>query len=146
VSNVETFFANLSKVSGKYKFQCQDIYIVDETAITTAQKLTRILARKSEKQVGAVTSSERGSLDTVAVAASGNPNPPFFVFPRNNFWDYFIANGPEGSAGSANKSGWITGDDFPLFMEHFMKDARVTKYKPVLFLLDNHHSSFTKST
>jgi hypothetical protein len=32
------------------------------------------------------------------------------------FRDYFIANGPEGSAGSENKSGLMTGDDFLFFM------------------------------
>ena len=42
--------------------------------------------------------------------------------------------------GSANKSGWMTGDDFVLFMEHFIKHTRVTKDKPVLLLLDNHQS------
>jgi hypothetical protein len=94
---------------------------VDETAMTTVQEPTRILARKGVKQVGAVTSSERGFLITMAVAVneSGNSIPPFFLFPRKNFRDYFIADGPEGSAGSANNSGWMTGDYFLLFMEHF---------------------------
>jgi hypothetical protein len=140
--SVEMFFANLSKVYDKYKFQCQDIYNVDETATTTIQRMTRILGRKGVKQVGAVMSSERGSLVTVAVTASarGNYIPPFFAFPRKNFGDYFIANGPKGSAGSADKSRWMTGDDFLLLMEHSMKHTRVTKYKPVLLLLDNHHS------
>jgi hypothetical protein len=59
-------------------------------------------------------STERGSLVTTAVAVSASENsiPPFFVFPRKNYRDYFIANGPEGSARFANKSGWMTGDDF----------------------------------
>jgi hypothetical protein len=85
--NLEMFFANLTEVYDRYKFQCQDIYNVDETATTTVQKQTRILATKGVKQVGAVTSSERGSVVTMAVAvcASGNSIPPFFVFPRKNF-------------------------------------------------------------
>jgi hypothetical protein len=45
-----------------------------------------------------------------------------------------------GSAGSANKSGWKTDDDFLLFMEHFIKHTKVTKDRPVLLLLDNHQS------
>jgi hypothetical protein len=127
------FFANLDEVYDKYNFQCQDIYNVDETAITTVQIPTRIVARKGVKQIGAMTSAERGSLITMALAAraSGNSIPPFFVFPRKNHRGYFIANGPEGSAGSANKSGWMTGDDFLLFMEHFIKHTRVTKDRPV---------------
>jgi hypothetical protein len=85
--NVEMLFANLSKVYDKYKFQCQDIYIVDETAITTVQKQTRILGRKCVKWAGAVTSSERGSLVTMAVAVSenGNSKPPFLYFQERTF-------------------------------------------------------------
>jgi hypothetical protein len=61
--NVDMFFSNLDK----YNFQYQDIYNVDETAVTTVQKPSRIIIRKGVKQVGVVTSTERGSLVTVAV-------------------------------------------------------------------------------
>jgi len=47
----------------------------------------------------------------VAVSASGVSIPLFFVFRRKNHRDYFIARGPDGSAGSADKSGWMTGDN-----------------------------------
>jgi hypothetical protein len=46
------------------------------------------------------------------------------VFSRKNYRGYFTANGPEGSAGSENKSGWKTGDDFLLFMEHLIKHTK----------------------
>jgi hypothetical protein len=74
------------------------------------------------QQVGAVLPSERGSLITmsVVVSKSGNYILPFVVFPRKIFRDYLIANGPEGSLGSENKSGLIT-DDFVFFMEYFIK-------------------------
>jgi hypothetical protein len=87
-----------------------------------------------------MSSAERGSVVTMAqaVSASGNSIPPFFVFPRKKYRGYFIANGPEGSTGSASKSGWMTGDDLLLFMEHFIKHTRVIKDRPVLLLLDNH--------
>jgi hypothetical protein len=133
------FFANLGKVCDKYNFQCQDIYNVDETAVTTVQEPVKMLARKGVEQVGAMTSAERGSLVTMDLAASASENsiPPFFVFPRKNYKGYFITNGPEGSAGSANKSGWMTRDNFLLFMEYFIKHTRATKDRPVLLLLDN---------
>jgi hypothetical protein len=94
------------------------------------------------KQDGAVTSAERGSLVTIAVAgsASGNSILPFLVFTRKNYNDYFIPNGPEGSTGSVNKLGWMTEDDFLLFMEHFIKHTRLTNDRLVLLLLDNHQS------
>jgi hypothetical protein len=57
---------------------------VDETAVATVQKPIRIIEREGVKQVVAMTSAERGSLVTVvlAVSASGNSIPPFFVLPR----------------------------------------------------------------
>jgi hypothetical protein len=45
---VEMFFANLGEVYDKYNFQCQDIYNVDETAVTTVQKPIRIIAGWSD--------------------------------------------------------------------------------------------------
>jgi hypothetical protein len=39
----------------KTDFQCQDIYNVDETAVTSVQKPTIIIVKKDVKQVGAVT-------------------------------------------------------------------------------------------
>ena len=71
---------------------------------------------------------------------SGNYNPPFFVFPRKNYRDYFIARVPDGSAGFANKSGWMRGDNFVLYMEHFIKHIRLTEENPVFILLDNYQS------
>lgn len=53
------------------------------------------------------------------VAASTNNTPPFAR--KNN--NYFITNWAEGRAGSASKSGWMAGDDFRLFMEHFIKNS-----------------------
>jgi hypothetical protein len=34
----------------------------------------------------------------------------------------------------------MTGDDFLLFMEHLIKNTRVTKDRPELLLLNNHQS------
>jgi hypothetical protein len=77
---------------------------------------------------------------TVAVSMSGNYIPPFFVFPPKNYRDYFIARVPDGSAGFANKSGWVTGDNFVLYLEHFIKHTRLTEDKPVFILPDNYQS------
>jgi hypothetical protein len=54
--------------------------------------------------------------------------------------DCFSANGPEGSAKSASKSRWLTGKDFLLFMEHFMKHTRVTDDRLLTLLPENDHS------
>nr|XP_004211302.1 unnamed protein product [Hydra vulgaris] len=115
---------------------------MDETGITTVQTPDHIVARKGFKQIGRVTSAERGNLVTVAVAvsASGNSIPPFFIFPRVKFKSYFLNGAPDGSAGAANPSGWITEVQFLQFSHHFFKHARSTKERLVLLLLDNQDS------
>ena len=87
---------------------------MDETGITTVQAPSRVVARWGVKQVGAMTSGERATLVSLAYAvqALGNSILPFFVFPRKNFKAHFIQSEPLGSAGSANKSGWMQEEDY----------------------------------
>nr|XP_047124426.1 MFS-type transporter clz9-like [Hydra vulgaris] len=99
---------------------------MDETAVTTVQQPKKVIAKKGLKQVGAITSAERGTLVTLActINAIGNSIPPFFIFPRKNFKDRFLISAPTGSAGDANPSG----------------NTKCTKEKPCLLLLDNHET------
>lgn len=69
-NNVDAFYDNLATVMDRYKFEPQNIYNVDETGITTVQKPDRLIARRGTRQVGSVTSGERGTLVTVAFAYS----------------------------------------------------------------------------
>ncbi|KAJ8928692.1 hypothetical protein NQ314_018702 [Rhamnusium bicolor] len=96
----------------------------------------------NKTNIGKLTSAERGTLVTltVAVSASGNSIPPFFIFPRVNFRDHFIRDGPVGSLGDANPSGWMKEEHFIKFIKHFIHHARCSKERPVLLLLDNHES------
>ena len=105
-----------------------NIWNMDETGVTTVQAPSRVVACRGIKQVGAMTSGERGTLVSVAYAvqALGNSLPPFFVFPRNNFKEHFVQSGPLGSAGSANKSGWILS-----FLGHFAKHTKVSPERKV---------------
>ena len=122
LTNVNLFFDNLAQVLNKYKFKPYEIYNVDETGVTTVQRPDHIVASKGVKQVGAVTSAEKGQLVTIAVAvsATGTLIPPHFVFPRVRFQEHFISNGPVGSIGTANPSGWMKAEDFMVFMKHFV--------------------------
>ncbi|XP_065124996.1 uncharacterized protein [Paramisgurnus dabryanus] len=141
-ANVELFFNRLREVIDKNGFDGSDIWNVDETSVTTVQAPSRVVARRGVKQVGAMTSGERGTLVSVAYAvqALGNTIPPFFVFPRKNFKDHFVQSGPLGSAGSANSSGWMQEEDFLSFLVHFVKHTKVSPERKVLLLLDNHSS------
>ena len=63
--------------------------------VTTVQVPDRIVAAKGQRQIGAVTSAERGTLVTVALAesAQGGIIPPFIIFPRKRFQPHFLRGG-----------------------------------------------------
>ncbi|GBL53983.1 hypothetical protein AVEN_19-1, partial [Araneus ventricosus] len=56
----------LASVSDRFKFWCQDIYSVVENGMITVQKTRKMISRKGTKQVGVMTSVERGTLVTMA--------------------------------------------------------------------------------
>ena len=131
-TNVQKFYKNLQIVLNGLKLESGDIWNMDETGITTVQTPDHIVARKVFKQFGCVTSTERGSLVTVAVAvsASGNSIPSFFIFPCVKFKSYFLNGAPNGSTGAANPSGWMTKVQFLQFSHHFVKMPEVRKNDP----------------
>ena len=71
----------------RHSFEPSDIWNCDETGISTVHVPPKVIAPKGKKQVGGMTSAERGTTVTMiaAVSASGNSVPPLFVFPRVNF-------------------------------------------------------------
>ena len=56
--NVKRFFNQLTHVLETHKFAGNDIWNIDETGITTVQRLTNVVARRGSKQVGAMTSEK----------------------------------------------------------------------------------------
>ncbi|XP_071582164.1 uncharacterized protein [Temnothorax nylanderi] len=114
-TNVERFFALLRSLMDKHHFQAHCIWNMDETGITTVQTPNRVIGRRGVKQVGRVTSAERGTLVTLAMAvsATGHFLPLFFIFPRKNFKQHFLNGRPPGCTGVANSSG-VTSRDTPL--------------------------------
>lgn len=73
-TNVALFFDNLITVLDRYNFEPKDIWNVDETGITTVQRSNRIIAKRGIKQLGVLTSAERGTLVHlfVIIYAAGN--------------------------------------------------------------------------
>ncbi|CAK1592532.1 unnamed protein product [Parnassius mnemosyne] len=141
-TNVKAFYDNLQIVMDRHTYEPQDIYNVDETGATTVQKPDKVVARRGIRQVGAVTSAERGTLVTVAFAvnALGNTIPPLLIFPRVRYHDHFIRDGPVGSIVTANPSGWMQDASFLVFLEHFKKFPNASPAHKVLLVLDNHSS------
>lgn len=136
---VGVFFDNLKKVFSRHKFQSADIWNMDETGLTTVQKPGKIIGRRGVKQIGAITSGERGTLVTIAtaVSATGIGIPPYLVFPRVNFREYFLNDGPIGCNGSANASGWMKEENFNDFLKHIVRHTKCSKDKPCVLILDN---------
>ncbi|XP_066585533.1 uncharacterized protein [Prorops nasuta] len=141
-TNVNEFYDNLETVMGRDYFEPGNIYNVDETGVTTVQKPNRIVARRGARQVGALTSAERGTLVTLASAvnALGNAIPPMFVFPRVRYHEHFLRDRPLGSIGISNPSGWMQDEGFIEFLKHFQKHTSASPLHKVLLLLDNHSS------
>ena len=82
--NVANFFNLLQGVLKKHNLDHSRVWNLDETGCTTVQKPSAIVAGKGVKQVGGITSEERGQLVTMcaAVSGSGNTVPPMFIFPE----------------------------------------------------------------
>lgn len=140
--NVSDFFENLNKVREKFQFEPQNIYNSDETGCTTVQKCPKVIASKKDRQVGQVTSAERGTLVTVCftINAIGNALPPFFIFPRVKYNNIFISGAPMGLDGDAYPSGWMTSKSFLKYLQHFVKFTISSIENCTLLTLDNHES------
>ena len=121
---------------------CDRIFNLDETWGTTVQKVPKVVATKGLKQVGQITSRERGELVTVCVivSASGQTLPSAFVFPRKNFKEFMMHGSPEGSLGLVDLSGWMTAANFIKVMKHFITNVRPSKDHQVVLIMDNHQS------
>ena len=104
---------------------------MDETGVTTVRKPDRIIGRRGTKQIGAITSAERGTLITVGgtISASENSIPPQFIFPRVKFQRHFLNGAPPGSKEGANSSRWMTEEHFLDFLKHFVEHVRCTHEK-----------------
>lgn len=136
------FFDNLSSVMDKHRFQPWQIYNVDETGCTTAQKPGAVVAETGAKQVGSITSAERGELVTViyTVRADGMVLPPMLIFPRVNYKSWFIKGGPPGCIGTATRSGWVNEGEFVKYLHHVGNQTNCSKDRPILLIMDNHES------
>jgi len=129
--NVNEFFTKLATVVERDNVGPYNIWNVDETGLSTVQKPRGIVALKGSKQVGSLTSGERGQHVTLccAVSAAGNTVPPMFVFPRVKYYDHFVRDGPQGAIGVSYPSGWMTSDNFLVFLKHFTDHVKPTNDK-----------------
>ncbi|CAH2003653.1 unnamed protein product [Acanthoscelides obtectus] len=146
-ASVSTLFEKLNTVLQRYKFSPHRIFNADETGCSTVTNPPKVIAERGSKQIGQVTSAERGTLVTTLffINAAGVFLPSVFVFPRVNYKDIMLNNGPPGALGLAQVSGWMTEDCFVKAVEHFAIHVRPSKENPALILMDNHTSHVNQS-
>ncbi|XP_036146776.1 uncharacterized protein LOC118646934 [Monomorium pharaonis] len=139
---VDLFFSNLEKLMNQYNFPPSNIYNCDETGVSCVQKHQKVLAPKAVRQVGKLTSAERGKNITImfCMSANGYFIPPFFIFPRMKMNERLMINAPSQSEGVAQPKGWMNSDFFCQWLKHFEKFSHPSKESPVLLLLDGHSS------
>lgn len=142
---VDLFYSNLQNLLDQYNFRPSNIYNCDETGVTCVQKHLKVLAPKSARQVGKITSAERGKNVTIlfCMSATGVYTPPFFVFPRKRMNERLMFNAPPDSIGVAQPNGWMNCDFFLQWLHHFVKFSHPSRESPVLIILDGHCSHKT---
>ncbi|KAJ8018403.1 hypothetical protein HOLleu_43626 [Holothuria leucospilota] len=99
---------------------------MDETGMSNVQKPGNIIATKGAREVGKMTSGEKGKTVTVICAtnAVGIYIPPVFIFPRKRMVDTLMNNGPAGAIGHCTESGWTDEESFLKWLRHFCEIAK----------------------
>lgn len=139
-SEVNIFFNNLKLLQEEHNFVSERMFNVDETGITNVHKNSKILARKGLKQVGKVTSGERGTTTTVvcSFSAGGTYIPPMFIFKRKRMAGQLMKGCNSNMIATVSDSGWINESLFIDWLHHFIKHTNPSKENPVLLIFDNH--------
>lgn len=144
--NVNQFFDILENEIRKVPhFEPSRLWNMDETGIQNVQKPSNIVATKGKRQVGRITSAERGFTVTsvCAMSAAGQYIPPMFVFPRKRMNERLLNGAPAGSIGVVSDSGWIDSSLFVRWLHHFCDVVGCSQERPHVLVLDGHHSHKT---
>lgn len=139
---VSNFFAVYEDVLHKLKISPSRIFNMDESSLSTVHKPPKVFAEIGKKQVGALTSAERGLHVTVVCCMNptGQYVPPALIFPRKNWKNELIDGAPVGSIGIAQETGWMTGEVFLKWLNHFVSFVKPTVEDKVLLIVDGHSS------
>lgn len=139
--NVYEFFDILQKIVEENAIDATRIFNVDESGVSTVQtKCKKVLAQRGKKQVGAVSSGERGVNTTIVccTSASGSYVPPMIIFKRKQWTDQLKIGAPPGSVVTISDSGYITSELFVKWMTHFIATVKPTPDNKVILVLDGH--------
>lgn len=128
----------------KYRFNPSKICNADETGVSCVHtNRLKVISTKGKKQVGRLTSAERGRNVTILLSINATGDvfvPPLFVFPRVRIDNNLKKDAPPGSIFDGQPSGWITKDGFLKWLQVFVDKVNPTEKQPVLLILDGHAS------
>ena len=143
---VHNFFDLYTAVITDNNIQPCRIFNCDEMGMSTVHKPSKILATKGKRQIGAITTAERGRNITVVccMSATGQYIPPAFIFPRKRMKAELMDAAPTESLAFCEGSGWMNGNLFRHYLEHVQKHTSASCNNKMLLILDG-HSSHTKS-
>ncbi|XP_072392462.1 uncharacterized protein [Diabrotica undecimpunctata] len=148
--NIGIFQNKLEDVLTRYSFTPAQIYNLDETGVTTIQRVHKVVCKKGEYQIGKVISRIRGELMTHVgiICANGNALPPVWIFSRRRFDAARMMKSvpDDGLLGLAYPSGWMTRENFSQVLKRFVKNVRRYSENRVLLVMDNHESHISLKT
>lgn len=145
--NVSMFFDHLEYAFKNHSYPANRIFNVDESGLTVVQsKVEPVIGLRGKRQVGSLTSAERGALITIVVcmSAGGDYVPPMVIFPRKYMNAQLQKGAPPGAVFHVQPSGWITTELFTKWFDHFLNTTKPTTESPVLLIFDG-HSSHTRN-
>lgn len=143
-TQVTRFYKLLEEQLEKHQIGPESLYNMDETGImTTTNKPPKVLSISGKKkQVGVISSTERGKLTTVICCcnATGSFVPPFISFARKRMQERLLDGAPPGTQAACTANGWTNGETFFQWLKIFIEHVRPSTNKRVVLILDNHES------
>ena len=143
--HVDKFFNILKTELQKNGVTAERLWNADETGITIVHRPGKIMAKSGVKQVGKITSAEKGETVTVmcAVNGAGTYVPPMMIFKRRRMNELLLKGSPPGTIGSVSPNGWIDGDLFLKWLKHFVAHVKPSAENKVILVVDGHASHKT---
>ena len=144
---VDGFFQNYQQILTGGNFDVTNIWNCDETGFSNVVEPGKVIATKGVRQIRSATSGERGKNVTAlcCMSAAGNFIPPLFIFPRKRMVAALMNGAPAGSISGVNErgSGYIDGNLFVRWLQHFVAVTNCSRAQPHLLILDGHESHKT---
>lgn len=122
----------------KANFMARGIWNVDETGITAVHKPCKILAKRGSKQVGRITSGEKGHYNCHLCCQCNLP--PMLIFKRKRMTDLLLKGAPPGTIGSCSDKGSVTTELFLKWLHQFSACVKPSVSEKVNLLMDAHTS------